>query len=161
MDRLLFDDIPYLEVARQEHDAFAEIFRNAGVEVLYVEDLTAEILSDPAVKASFIDDFIAEADIRTPELERIVSRGAPVYGINTGFGKLAQTRIAIEPGNSFLDLLGDNPLIGPNDDTLGPRFPDMSAPYDPALRRLARQHAKLGLIFLDMRRAAEALTKLI
>jgi purine-nucleoside phosphorylase len=41
-----------------------------------------------------------------------------------------------------LNLLGGSPLAGPNDDALGPRFPDMSAPYDPGLRTLAREVAR-------------------
>lgn len=45
-----------------------------------------------------------------------------------------------------INLLGDSPLVGPNDDRLGPRFPDMSAPYDEALRGLAREvAAELGI----------------
>ena len=52
-----------------------------------------------------------------------------------------------EPGDMMMiadhiNLTADNPLIGPNDDELGTRFPDMSKAYDPALREVARSIAR-------------------
>ncbi|MBW6186630.1 hypothetical protein KZ870_35695, partial [Pseudomonas aeruginosa] len=66
MKRLLFDDIPYLEVARQEHDAFANILRSSGVEVVYITDLISETIAKyDDVKEQFVSQFILEAGIRT------------------------------------------------------------------------------------------------
>ena len=64
LERLLFDDIPYLKAAQKEHDLFAGILREQGIEVNYLEDLTAEVLkNDAELKRKFIDQFIEEGDV--------------------------------------------------------------------------------------------------
>ena len=58
MARMLFDDVPYLKVAQQEHDAFANVLRDNGVEVLYLDKLAAEALSTQEVRDRFIVEIV-------------------------------------------------------------------------------------------------------
>jgi len=61
LEELLFDDIPYLETARAEHDRMAAILREQGAEVVYVEDLMADVLRGAAARrARFIRQLIDE-----------------------------------------------------------------------------------------------------
>lgn len=58
--RLLFDDIPYLKVAQQEHDCFADILRKNGIEVVYYADETAKALEKPEIKDRFLREMLDE-----------------------------------------------------------------------------------------------------
>lgn len=73
LERLLFDDIPFLEVAQREHDEFADRLRENGVRVLYLEDLMTEVLdSNPEIRERFIWHFIKEAGVETPKYKDLV-----------------------------------------------------------------------------------------
>ena len=73
LEELLFDDIPYLKVAEEEHDAFSQVLRDNGVEVVYLEDLMAQVLDlQPEVKELFLRQFIAEAGIRASRYHEII-----------------------------------------------------------------------------------------
>ena len=66
-------DCFYLDVAQKEHDAFADLLRSEGVEVLYMEKLVAEALDAcPSARAEFTDTFMAESGIVNPMLEQAV-----------------------------------------------------------------------------------------
>ena len=71
LERLLFDDIPYLKGAQAEHDRFAQVLRDNGVEVVYLSKLTAEALSqDKALKEAFIRDFTQKSGSVAHRYER-------------------------------------------------------------------------------------------
>ena len=63
LERLLFDDIPYLKEAQREHDAFADCLRSQGIEVVYLTDLVTQSLTDSAVRQEFIRQFLKESGI--------------------------------------------------------------------------------------------------
>ncbi len=72
LERLLFDDIPYLKLAQEEHDQFAATLRQCGVEVLYLTDLTAEAVADEGVRRQFIRDYLDEAGTASPRVYEIL-----------------------------------------------------------------------------------------
>ena len=68
LERLLFDDIPYLKEAQREHDAFADCLRQQGVEVVYLRDLVAESITDADVRADLIRQFLEESGVKDDRL---------------------------------------------------------------------------------------------
>ncbi len=64
MQTLLFDDIPDLELAQQEHDHFAEVFRQNDIEVLYLDDLLCDVLEQGKERREqFVEEYLPEAGI--------------------------------------------------------------------------------------------------
>ena len=64
LERLLFDDIPYLREAQREHDAFADCLRSQGVEVVYLTDLVVHSLTSDEVRRDFIRQFLDESGVQ-------------------------------------------------------------------------------------------------
>ena len=74
LDDLLFDDIPWLPLAKKEHQAFAKTFKDAGVEVVYLTDLMKDVLDlSSEIKNQFIEQFIKESCIRSNTLREIAT----------------------------------------------------------------------------------------
>ena len=73
LEELLFDEIPWLEKAREEHDGFVKIMRDQEVEVLYITDLMVEVLNkQPKLKEKFIYDHLDLSHIANTETREAV-----------------------------------------------------------------------------------------
>jgi arginine deiminase len=72
-DQLLFDGIPWVDRAREEHDAFAAALAERGVEVLYLDRLLTEILSFPSARAELIGAAVDDPRLGAT-LQRAVTR---------------------------------------------------------------------------------------
>lgn len=70
--RLLFDEIVFLKQAQREHDQFAQILKNEGVEVVYLTDLLADILEDSKVREEFLMEFMIEGKVVTEGLQEAI-----------------------------------------------------------------------------------------
>ena len=114
LEELLFDDIPFLKVAQEEHDAFAQALRDNGVEVFYLEDLMAEVLeANPELREQFLKQWIEEAGIRTDRYQKIIFDylqenypGAKDLVLKTMEG-INLTELHTDKSNSLVDLVSE------------------------------------------------------
>ena len=114
LEELLFDDIPFLKVAQEEHDAFAQALRDNGVEVVYLEDLTAEVLAaDSELREKFLLQWIDEAGIKTERYRKIIFDymqenypDAKDFVLKTMEG-INLTELHTDKSNSLVDLVSE------------------------------------------------------
>lgn len=114
--RLLFDDIPDLPLAQKEHDQFADVLRQSGVEVVYLGDLMKDVLSDGSVKTKFLDDYVAEAQLASQHQADAVRDYLESLKTDALFGKLVagirREELPASPKQSLFGMIGDeNPLV--------------------------------------------------
>ena len=79
-DSLLFDGVPWVERAQEEHDAFAQALRDHDVEVLYLMDLLTSRLADAAVRATIVESTTASlrlGDSLRDHIARVMTDQAP------------------------------------------------------------------------------------
>jgi arginine deiminase len=112
LERLLFDDIPYLKVAQEEHDAFAKILRDNDVEVLYIEKMVVEALENhPEVRNNFINQFIEESYIQSNSVKKALYKFLSKLPSDQLVSKMIEgirtKDVTLETRVSIIDMLED------------------------------------------------------
>lgn len=111
-ERLLFDDIPYLQVAQKEHDRFAEVLAENGVEVLYFGKEAAHALRAQTVREGFIKEFIEESAILSPDareaiFERLMSL-KPEDLVNLCIAGIRKDELTVKAPNSLAAIVAED-----------------------------------------------------
>ena len=115
MGRLLFDDIPYLKVAQKEHDEFARILKDNGVEVCYYIDETAKALQNVKVKESFVKEFMEMSKIheegRKEAIAQYLLAKTPEELVEACIAGIYMEELRDYSTNSLADLIESNDVI--------------------------------------------------
>jgi arginine deiminase len=111
-EALLFDDLLWLERAQQEHDEFVALMQGRGVEVLYFEELLAEVLADAEVRSDLIDGVITPAQCGPRVAERlgVALREVPVERVvEVLLGGILESELEEQWGidHLYADLIAD------------------------------------------------------
>ncbi len=156
LDKLLFDEIPYLEAARAEHDAFADHLRREGVEVVYLNDLVADMLKRaPRILEAFIGQFLDEAGIKSERVKRTLSDYfmdmSPSDMISKMIEGVRTKEVAMQTPLSLMDMLeGEYPFyIDPMPNVLFQRDPFTTIGNGVAVSRMHTPTRRRETIFCE------------
>ena len=113
---MLFQDIPFLRVAQQEHDKFAELLKENGVEVVYYVDEAAKAMEDEEVKDQFIKEFLKLSRINSVGLSTAITEYLKSMNSKDMIAKvisgIRRNEVKTEKVTSLMDLIeGDNAYV--------------------------------------------------
>ncbi|MBE6969299.1 MAG: arginine deiminase [Ruminococcaceae bacterium] len=112
IERLLFDDIPYLEVAQKEHDIFAQTLRDNGVEVVYYVDEVAKAIADPALQIQLVNDFLNLSKINAKGLRASMTSYlldmSPKEMVAKLIAGILRKEVATKRATSLMDIANDD-----------------------------------------------------
>ena len=112
IERLLFDDIPYLKIAQEEHDKFANTLRDNGVEVVYYVEEAGKAMSDPAIQIQFVNDFLNLSKINSKGLRLAMTQFLlempPEEMVRKVVAGIKREEVATKDATSLMDLVRDD-----------------------------------------------------
>ena len=112
LERLLFDDVPYLKIAQQEHDNFARVLRENGVEVVYYVDEVAKAIADPARQIQLVNDFLNISKIHAKGLRASMTSYLldmpPKEMVTELIAGIKRSEVATKEATSLMDLVEDD-----------------------------------------------------
>jgi len=112
IERLLFDDIPYLKIAQEEHDRFAEVLRENGVEVIYYVDEVAKAIADPALQIQLVNEFLNLSKINSKGLRASMTSYlldmSPRDMVSKMIAGIKRSEVAMRAPTSLMDLDNDD-----------------------------------------------------
>ncbi len=112
IERLLFDDIPYLKVAQEEHDKFAQVLRENGVEVVYYVEEAAKAMANPEVQIQFVNEFLNLSKINSKGLRSAMTSYlldmAPAEMVSKVIAGIKREEVKTKDATSLMDLVNDD-----------------------------------------------------
>lgn len=114
VDELLFDDVLWVQEARRQHDAFADVIRDHDVEVLYLADLLTEALAEPEARRWVMDREVGEDEVGTAarQLTELLDAMSPEELAWALIGGVTVREAGLVPdGSLWLDTLATSDFV--------------------------------------------------